>query len=247
MPTLSELREQCRKRGLLAEETATPDILLSRIAAYDSAMRPSDLPPPGDARREHLSRVKDDLDKRIDAAPERYRIDPAAIAPDREILHRSIDQQMVHVTNRQPGYVYSWVYYGQNSHMVWAKRALGWHVVSGSDPECREHVEADGTRKIGDTLLMRIPESRYAELKAREDRARTAQQSGIGSRLYELGERARSYGLKVHTDLANVKVGPHSLMDVVSKRSAAHQTALGHVDKMLRDGTVPTMPAPTSA
>jgi hypothetical protein len=33
-------------------------------------------------------------------------------------------------------------------------------------------------------------------------------------------------------------------MDVVEKRSGAHKTAMTHIDKKLREGTVAGMPAP---
>ena len=123
----------------------------------------------------------------------------------------------------------------------------GGRVVTSTDPECSEYREADGTRRIGDCLLMRIPIEQFHKLEQLQAEARAAQQRSVGSRLHELGQKAARYGLKVHEDLSTVKVGPHTLMDVVEKRTGAHQTAMGHVDAMLRQGAVPGMPAPSSA
>lgn len=242
-----ELVEECRLRGMNAEEDATRPQLMKRIILYDAGMKQSDLPPPGHARDEELAKRKDKLEEKIEdpETPEVYPMDPKALEEDREILYRSIDQQMIEVTNKVDGFVYAWVYYGQNSQQVWAKRALGWRVVTGPDPECIEHKEADGTRRIGDTLLMRVPYERWVQLEEDAIRRKEQAHKGIGSRLLELAEKGRSHGLRVHDDISKV---PHptggTLMDVVEKRSGAHDTALKHIDKKLREGDVPGMPAP---
>ena len=245
--SLDDLREDCRSRGVNAEESATRQDLIERIILFDAGMKKADMPEAGYKRDEELARRKDTLEEKIESpeTPEVYPIDPKALEEDREILYKSIDQQMIEVTNKVDGYVYAWVYYGQNSQQVWAKRALGWRVVTGPDPECIEHKEADGTRRIGDTLLMRVPYERWLQLEEDAVRRKQQQYDGIGSRLLELAEKGRSHGLKVHKDLSTV---PHptggTLMDVVEKRSGAHDTALKHIDKKLREGDVPGVPAP---
>lgn len=241
---IAELREQCRDRTLAAEETATRDDLIQRIVLYDAGMKNADLPPSGYARDEELARRKDTLEEKLETeAPEVYPIDESAFQPDREILQR-LDQQMLEVSKRKPEYIYCWVYFGQNGQQVWAKKALGWEVVTGTEPEATEHKEVDGTRRIGDVLLMRVHKRRFAQLEEAAADRREAQQLGITSRLKELGEHARRYGLKVHEDLSTVRVGPDTLMDVVEKRSGAHDTAMKTVDKMLRKGDVPGVPSP---
>lgn len=244
---IPELREECRKRGMAAEETANKDDLITRCLLFDSNIKVADLPPPGYKRDEELSRRTDELDEKaekLEAEQEVYASDPQAFTPDRDILSR-LDQRMLEVSEKQPGYQYCWAYFGLNGQMVWAKRAIGWEVVKGKQmPEAREHEEVDGTRRIGDVLLMRCPMERFKELEAAAADARMAQELGITSQLKELGEKARRYGLKVHEDLSQVRVGPDTLMDVVEKRAGVHDVVQGQVDKMLRKGEVPGMPAP---
>jgi hypothetical protein len=244
---MDELREQCRDRGIAAEETATKPDLIDRIVLFDAGMKQAgDLPPPGFARDEELARRKDALEERIEdpSTPEIYPVDPGILEEDREILHKSFDQQMLEISNKQPGYMYCWTYYGLNGHMVYAKKSLGWRVVTASDPECSEHKEADGTRRIGDVLLMRIPIERFNQIEEEQAKRRQAQELGVHSRLSELADKARSHGIKIHQDLSTVKVGPDTLMDVVEKRSGAKEAALKTIDKKLRDGSVPGMPSP---
>ncbi len=192
---LPELREECRDRGLTAEESANRQELIKRIMLYDAGMMEPDLPPAGYKRDEELSKRQEKLDERLDTAEDEtgvHQIDPKAFEEDREILYKSIDKEMIKVTNKQDGYMYAWTYYGQNGQMVIAKRALGWRVVTGTDPECSEHKEADGTRRIGDTLLMRIPIERWHRLEEDAQRRRNLQYEGIGARLRELADRGRS-------------------------------------------------------
>ena len=118
-------------------------------------------------------------------------------------------------------------------------------MVTGTDKECEEHKEADGSRRIGDTLLMRVPRARWERLEEEAFKRREEQHKGVGSRLLDLAEKGRAHGLKVHGDISTVQVGNQTLMDVVEKRSGAHKTAMKHIDKKLRDGTVPGIPSPS--
>lgn len=241
---LKELREECRDRGISAEETAGKADLINRIILFDHSMYKPDLEPAGYKRDEQLAQRQDELDQRIEEDPrEVYKLDPKALEPDRDIL-KSLDQRMLDVTNKVKGYQYAWAYFGLNSHMVWAKRALGWEVVTGPMPEAAEHKEVDGTRRIGDVLLMRIRRERYMELRQAAEDARLAAELGISGRLETLGEQGRRYGLKVHTDLSTVRSGDGTLLDVVEKRAGAHDVARKAVDKKLRDGTIPGMEVP---
>jgi len=205
-----ELTEECRARGINAEETASRNELLLRVQTYDEGMRAANLPPPGYKRAE----------------------------PDREIIY---ELDGLRVSNRDPNYEYCWVYYGLNSQLVWQKRYLGWRVVTGTDPECQEYKEVDGTRRIGDVLLMRIPKERYLELEEREAKKRDDQYLGIKARLQELSEKS---GIKVHEDLSQVSVGGRSLESIMEHKAAAQEVAIQHIDKKLRDGDVPGIPSP---
>jgi hypothetical protein len=248
---LPELREECRDRGIDAPTEATRQDLIRDIMLYDAGMKSADLEPAGYKRDEQLAQRQDELDERLDSIEEEtgvHKVDPDAFEEDREILHKSIDQQMISVSNKQPGYVYAWIYYGQNSQMVWAKKAMGWEVVNNDKKdmiECIEHKEVDGTRRIGDTVLMRIREERWHRLEEDARRRKDLQYEGITSRLRDLAERGRSHGIKLHENLDDVPSGGGgTLMDVVEKRKGAAATAMQHIDQKLRDGTVPGVPAP---
>jgi len=240
---LAELREECRGRGISAEETASRDELIRRCILFDAGMAQASLPEAGYKRDEELARRADALEERADAAPEVYPIDPKAFEEDREILYDlTIDQ--LQVTNMQPGYVYCWAYFGQNGQMVWAKKALGWRVVgvgpdAGRDRECEEHKEVDGSRRIGDVLLMKIPEERYNRILKAQERRRLAQQLGVTQDVQDFAEK---HGMIIHKDLSTVKVGPHTLADVMTKKAeratAARKVAMKHLDKKIREGTV---------
>jgi len=246
---LTELREECRARGIAAEETATKTELLTRIVLVDGGQQPPDLPPPGHARDEELARRTDELARRAEVeAPEVFPIDPDALEEDREILHALHEYDMLAVSNAKPGYTYCWSYYGQNGQMVWMKKAVGWEVVKGKqEPEAREHMDSDGTRTLGDVLLMRIPTEHYETIVEQQRRRREAQEFGVSA---DVIAYARKHGLKVHEDLSTVKVGANTLMDVMQKkaerRTAAKKTAMQHLDKKLREGQVPGLRGPST-
>jgi len=240
-----ELVEECRNRGINAEESATRQELLMRVNLFDEGMRQADLEEAGYKRNEQLARRADELAERAETAgPEVYGIDPDVVAPDREILSRLRPEGMLdgsHVTNRQPGWEYCWVYYGLNSQFVWQKKYLGWRVVTGSDPECQEYKEVDGTRRIGDVLLMKIPRERYLEIEEQKAKRRDEQYLGIKARLQELSDKS---GIRIYDDLSKVDVGGRNLADVMERKAAARDVAMQHIDRKLRDGDVPGIPSP---
>ncbi len=243
---LKALQEECRGRGIMAEETATRNDLITRIILYDAGQRKADMPEPGYKRDEELAKRKDTLEQRIEEeAPEVYRADPAAFEEDREILY-DLQHDMLEVSNADPEYMYCWVYYGQNQQQVWAKKSLGWRVVgvgaeSANDKECLEHKEVDGSRRIGDVLLMKTPKANYDKIVKAQERRRAAQELGVSSNVMALADK---YGLKVHDDLSTVQVGPQTLMEVAQKRAGAEKVAMRHIDRKLRKGEIPGIPKP---
>lgn len=243
---IPELREECRSRGIQAEETATKNDLITRIILVDAGQKQASMPPPGYKRDEELARRQDELDERMDEAPEVYPIDESAFEEDRDILYE-LERDMLEVSNPVPGYTYCWAYYGQNGQMVWAKKALGWRVVSAGDKECEEHKEADGTRRIGDVLLMKIPTERYKLILESQRRRREAQQIGVSA---DVIAYAQKHGLKVHEDLSTVKVGANTLMDVMQRKAdrqtGAKRVATQYLDKKLREGNVPGVGGPST-
>ncbi len=204
-----------------------------------------DLPPAGHVRREELKERTDNLDAAAEFMSddqEVYGIDPKAFEEDREILAH-LDE--LHLSNPDPNFEYLWAYFGMNGRVVWQRKREGWKVVSGDDLEAIELKDADGLRKIGDALLMKIPRERYNQIEAERQKRRMSQQLGIDARLIELGDKAAKYGIKVHTDPGTIPAGrgKKTLMEVMKNR-AARQAAMGHRDTLIKTGKVPGMPSP---
>jgi hypothetical protein len=221
------------------------------IKAEDADTIDPNLPPAGYERDEELKKRIDYLEamiERLVADRDIHTIDPAAMKVDREIRYE-LDKLTKHnelaVSDAQPGRVYKWIYYGLNGRMITKMKYFGYEVVSGDDLECRHLREVDGTRRLGDTLLMWIPEERFAILERANDERRIKQQQGIEARLRELGEKYRDKGLIVRTNLEDMHLGKgeKTVMDVV-KQKAASRAGMRKVDRMLREGSVPGMPSP---
>ena len=79
------------------------------------------------------------------------------------------------------------------------KKYEGWQVVSGTDMEAIEHKGADGTRRVADVLLLKIPEKQYLRLAERDAIRRDRQQKGVAAELEALGHKYRDKGITVHT------------------------------------------------
>lgn len=163
------------------------------------------LPPPGDERRDELKRREDMLQgfaEKLSAEQEVHAIDPKALEVDRELAQHfdPVSLSMLRVTNMQPGWEYTWQNaVNQSGLQVMMKKYDGWQVVSGSDPEAIEHKTADGTRRIGDVLLMKIPTDRKHQLDRRDELRRERVQRGVSAELEDLGRKMQGRGLRVHT------------------------------------------------
>src|SRR5260221_6425156 len=126
---------------------------------------PGALPPVGDARQEELKRRTDVLAEKLETStPEAYAFDPKKLDIDNEIAY-FVTRNELDVTGKQDGCRYRWVHFGQNGRSVTGAKLDGWEVVSGSDPESVELRAVDGTRRLGDVLLMRIDERRAIRLE----------------------------------------------------------------------------------
>jgi hypothetical protein len=184
-------------------------------AAADAAMAQAadatTLPPNGDARREELKRRSDALRQAADemaAAAGIESIDPSKLQPENEIAqHFNPATHMLDVSKRQPGYEYRWESANPrlNGVAITMAKNLGWELVVGNDPEAREHREVDGTRRVGDAILMRIRTERYVSLQARQRRINLARSEGIDVAVLEQAEKA---GIVAH-DLASSKTPQH--------------------------------------
>jgi hypothetical protein len=201
----------------------------------------TDLPPAGDARRDELKQREDVLAQEAEeraATLEIERIDPKVMRVDNEIAS-SFDQfNEIAVSNAlNDEYEYCWVFAGRNSYWVRWKSAQGFEVVQNDMPEAQEHrgIGADSTRRVGDTILMRIRKDRAARLRKAERERGAAREEGIDSTIMELGERARHLGVRV-SRLGGLSAAQQ---DIIAKRAQARQIASAQFNDQIRTGTVP--------
>lgn len=198
---------------------------------------PSDrpLPPPGDARQEELSRRDDELAQMAEELGENMgTVDPSVFDVDPALAARFNE---LDVSNPDPAYAYCWIFTGQLGRMVKMKSIEGWEVVSGDMEEALDLKQPDGTRRLGDVMLMRIRKDRKLLLDRKDRERRDAQQASVTATLEEMGQRA---GVTI---TSGESVNPRILKQM-QNRAAARQTAMGAVDKMIRAGRVPGVPTP---
>lgn len=178
-------------------------------------------------RKDALAKAADELN----ASGEAGNIDPNVLEVDREI-RQILDLTGLEVSNPKPDYHYAWVYrdpYNRfGGRFVMQLKVLGWEIVSASDQEAREHTFADGTRVIGDVVLLRIQKDRFRALQIADVDKRRRQQhvTGVTGDLQEL---AAKHGVPVHTQLNEQQL----------KRAQARSLAAQKLDKAIRTGTVP--------
>jgi len=174
-----------------------------------------DLPPAGYKREEVLAARTDILEEEIDKkSKDTLAIDPSKLEVDREIRHE-LDKGELDVTDADPSYVYRWVQcdrpLSNPARMVDLLRYKSvtyngtryptWEVVRGEMKEACEKKTALGTRKIGDTMLMRCHKNTYKIIEDEERRKRTNRQFGIDDRLIQLAESAGTKaGQQVYVD-----------------------------------------------
>lgn len=191
--------------------------------------------PAGHARDEQIKINADANAERIEqAAQTSGAINPAAFAPDREILAHT---DGLEVSNKQPGFVYSWKLFDNPKSNVgyWVNQAKiqGWQVVCGDMPEAKEHEIAGGMRKIGDCVLMRIPADRHAAIMRHEEQLAADRANAVHSNLMELG-KARGVTVKV-IDGANTDP---ALLQQMDARSRGYLAAEQKYDRALREGSL---------
>lgn len=191
--------------------------------------------PAGHARDEQIKINADANAERIEqAAATQGAINPAAFAPDREILAHT---DGLEVSNQQPGFVYAWKLFDNPKSNVgyWVNQAKiqGWQVVCGDMPEAKEHEIAGGMRKIGDCVLMRIPADRHAAILRHEEQLAADRANAVHSNLMELG-KARGVTVKV-IDGANTDP---ALLKEMDNRARGYLAAEQKYDRALREGSL---------
>lgn len=178
---------------------------------------------------------------------------PEAVSIENEVRAALNEMNEVYVSNAQSEYAYAWIFRDPHNEYggryVRKMQALGWEVVQGDHQEAKEHRFVDGTRVVADCLLMRVRLDRKLLLDKRDRLLRDAQQAGIVARVHELAERA---GTRVYDKLpgfveesltsqadqrrANVRAG--------AIRDFHRMNAGGKMDRMLKTGRIPGIPAP---
>lgn len=216
----------------------TPDerdaIILTRDEAIGTA--PSDLPPAGHERDELLRLRQDELEAKIDALSNHLdlaSIDPKVFKKDREIQHEIRNTDGLQVEGALETHMYSWVNYNtQHGLKVWQKKAIGWEVVSSDMPECKNLAREDGTRRIGDVLLMRIPKDLHLALEMKAAEVRRAREFGVDAELRDIASKHKD-AVTYHGEIGNAA-------DFKTQRMlGAQKVASQQLNTMIKNGTVP--------
>ena len=201
------------------------------------------LPDPGHERREALKMRLEKLNAEaaeLSAELEVEGVDPSKVEPDREII-RHFNSGDLPVSNRQDGFEYCWVFADPRNNMagrhVFKKRYQGWEVVTGNMPESADHRHVDGTRRVGDVLLMRIRYDRYVKLRREERKTLERREAGVAEGFMELGAKHAHHGIKVYDTV------PDNAMKH-AQATAAQERATRMTDKWVKGGNMPGTPAP---
>lgn len=200
----------------------------------------ADLPPAGDERRDVLKERTDTLQQEAEeraALLELDRMNPNVLAPDREIRQHFDAFNELAVSQAQDEFEYCWVFAGRNSYWIRWKSAQGFEVVQNDMPEAQEHrgIGADSTRRVGDTILMRIRKDRAMRIRKQARDLAAAREEGVDSTIMEMGERAAHMGVRVS------RLGGLSAVqqEIIAKRAQARSIASSTFNDQIRQGTVP--------
>lgn len=204
---------------------------------------PTGLPPAGHARDEELKRREDTLAQEGEetaVALEVEAIDPAKFEIENEIAENfDPATTMLKVSNADEYYMYCWVFSGMHGLMITQKTIEGWQVVQGSDPEALEHkgINADTTRRVGDTLLMRIPKDRYLVI----ERRRKAQAERFNEQQGNLSEKAEALAKKFNIPIYNDGDVDARTLKRMMNQAQAKKVAGNKINSMIRQGRMPGM------
>lgn len=193
------------------------------------------LPPAGDERREVLAERTDTLaQKSEELSKDTFTFDPAKLRPDREIQH---NLSSLSVSNPDPSFVYKWVRDtntatgGPDQQVVKAiSRSvtydgtvhLTWHVVTGDMKEAAERRQHDGSRRVGDVILLRCHKDFKVMLDHQDKHQRLMRENAVTA---DLEEMAQKYNVPFRS----------------AKQELAKNIAINQFSSKLKTGTLPGM------
>lgn len=203
--------------------------------------------PAGPKRRNAMARSKDELDEERDGKEVAVRA-LKDIQIDGEIISNFNSGE---VSNANPAFFYKWARYVKpyggtapvdydlaltirtSSHGVMKV----WEKVNGSMVEAIEHREVDGTRKVGDVMLIRCRRDVHACLRRWENEKVAIRAASAGNALQTIGDRT-GVGVRVQ-DVAVSKRGyDDPVMQRAFKHAAANEIANRQLDAQIREGRV---------
>lgn len=196
---------------------------------------------PGYTRDEQLIARQDQLEEtaqHMNDTSDVRGVDPLAMLADEE-LQALLAKDGSEVSEPQQGSCYMWACIEFPSSArgiaVLQLQAVGWQVVKGDDPEAREYKTVDGTRKLGDSILLRIDarrkfllDTRIAQLNAKRE----------GDTSDSLRDRARRLGINV-VSFDEMTPEQQQRLERRSQQEFSKQAATQRFAGNLRDGTVP--------
>lgn len=203
---------------------------------------PSELPPPGDARREELKRRDDDLGERLARIEEALGLDSSG-GPQVDLRTYRVDNEiaskidLVNVDNAQPEFHYYWANFAsQHGLDVKLHEVMGYELVCGDMPEARKAKDELGRRRIGDTVLMRIPLDEKLKLDQLDRQRRMQREGGILSTLEGMSDRFGRRGVRFYPNLNEYQMGR------AMRQAQAQQIARQQFNDMVRGGRAPGLP-----
>lgn len=166
---------------------------------------PESLPPAGHARREVLKARKQRLDEIAEGLAANtdmpvYAVDPKKLKEEPEILkHYDFVNQQFSVSHKVAGKVYFWcrdertaIAQKQTEVRMWlGANAQPWEIIGNGPefPECPDLKGADGYRRIGDVILMRLDLDTYTALHKRMAVVQRYRETSLNESLTEFEKR----------------------------------------------------------
>jgi hypothetical protein len=197
--------------------------------------------PAGFQRTEQRLRRKDDLEQQAEERAQATGVEAAssdAFLPDEEIQNL-LQYDGSNVSKAQKGYCYMWVCIefpaSARGLAVLNMTAQGWQVVKGDDPEAQEYLQPDRTRKLGDSILLRISEARKRVLDGQIAMLNAKREGQSHEAVRNLAER---HGIKI-VSFDEMSPEQQKQLERRSQLAFAKQGAFQKLDGNLRAGTVP--------